>query len=75
MSQVQFMNALSQKEDLTEVSQRLKEIAELAIRRSSLRLAVTCGEDQMSKNESAVEQFISRLDARLVDAVSQVKNH
>ncbi|KAK3805926.1 MAG: peptidase M16C associated-domain-containing protein [Benniella sp.] len=71
MSQVQFMNALSQKEDLTEVSQRLKEIAELAIRRSSLRLAITCGEDQMSKNESAVGQFISRLDARPVDAVSQ----
>ncbi|KAK3805196.1 MAG: peptidase M16C associated-domain-containing protein [Benniella sp.] len=71
MSQVQFMNALSQKEDLTEASQRLKEIAELAIRRSSLRLAITCGEDQMSKNESAVGQFISRLDARPVDAVSQ----
>ncbi|KAG0296012.1 Mitochondrial presequence protease, partial [Dissophora globulifera] len=36
MSQVHFMNALSQKEDLSEVSQRLKEIAELATKRSSL---------------------------------------
>jgi hypothetical protein len=72
MSQVQFMNALSQKEDLSEVSQRLKEIAELAIKRSSLRLALTCGEDQMSRNENVVEQFISRLDARPVDSILQV---
>jgi len=72
MSQVQFMNALSQKEDLSEVSQRLKEIAALAIKRSSLRLALTCGEDQMSRNETVVDQFISRLDASPADAIAQV---
>ncbi|KAF9959028.1 Mitochondrial presequence protease [Mortierella alpina] len=71
MTQVQFMNALSQKEDLSEVSQRLKEIAELAIKRSSLRLALTCGEDQMARNENVVGQFVSRLDARPMDAPSQ----
>ncbi|KAI7819328.1 peptidase M16C associated-domain-containing protein [Gamsiella multidivaricata] len=71
MTQVQFMNVLSQKEDLSEVSQRLKEIAELAIKRSTLRLALTCGEDQMSRNEKVVSQFISRLDARPVDSVAQ----
>ncbi|KAF9179031.1 Mitochondrial presequence protease [Haplosporangium sp. Z 11] len=63
MSQIQFMNALSQKQDLSEVSQRLKEIASLAIKRSSLRLALTCGEDQMSRNENVVNQFVSRLDS------------
>ncbi|KAF9983611.1 Mitochondrial presequence protease [Mortierella antarctica] len=71
MTQVQFMNALSQKEDLSEVSQRLKEIAELAIKRSSLRLALTCGEDQMARNENVVGQFVSRLDARPMDTSSQ----
>ncbi|KAF9114277.1 Mitochondrial presequence protease [Mortierella sp. AM989] len=71
MSQVQFMNALSQKEDLSEVSQRLKEIAELAIKRSSMRLALTCGEDQMSRNENVVSQFISRLDDKSVDTIAQ----
>ncbi len=68
---MQFMNALSQKEDLSEVSQRLKEIAELAIKRSSVRLALTCGEDQMARNENVVGQFVSRLDARPMDASSQ----
>ncbi|KAF9903247.1 Mitochondrial presequence protease [Linnemannia zychae] len=72
MSQVQFMNALSQKEDLSEVSQRLKEIAALAIKRSRLRLALTCGEDQMSNNEKVVDQFISRLDASPADRVAQL---
>ncbi|KAG0004055.1 Mitochondrial presequence protease [Entomortierella chlamydospora] len=71
MTQVQFMNSLSQKEDLSEVSQRLKEIAELAIKRSSMRLAVTCGEDQMSRNENVVSQFISRLDNKSVDSITQ----
>ncbi|KAG0213433.1 Mitochondrial presequence protease [Mortierella sp. GBA30] len=71
MTQVQFMNALSQKEDLSEASQRLREIAELAIKRSSLRLALTCGEDQMSRNENVVSQFVSRLDARSMDQLSQ----
>ncbi|KAF8983721.1 Mitochondrial presequence protease [Entomortierella lignicola] len=71
MTQVQFMNNLSQKEDLSEVSQRLKEIAELAIKRSSMRLALTCGDDQMSRNEKVVAQFISRLDDKSVDSVTQ----
>ncbi|KAF9171369.1 Mitochondrial presequence protease [Mortierella sp. AD011] len=71
MTQVQFMNSLSQKEDLSEASQRLKEIAELAIKRSSMRLAVTCGEDQMSRNENVVSQFISRLDNKSVDSITQ----
>lgn len=63
MTQVQFMNALSQKEDLSEVSQRLKEIAALAIKRSSLRMALTCGEDQIPRNHDIASQFVSRLDA------------
>ncbi|KAF9357601.1 Mitochondrial presequence protease [Mortierella sp. AD094] len=71
MTQVQFMNSLSQKEDLSEVSQRLKEIAELAIKRSSMRLALTCGEDQMSRNENVVSQFISRLNNKSVDSIAQ----
>ncbi|KAG0345907.1 Mitochondrial presequence protease, partial [Podila humilis] len=71
MSQVQFMNALSQKEDLSEVSQRLKEIAALAIKRSSLRLALTCGEDQMPRNQDVVSQLISRLDASPVSTTTQ----
>ncbi|KAF9978441.1 Mitochondrial presequence protease [Actinomortierella ambigua] len=61
MTQVQFMNALAQKEDLSEVSQRLKEIAALAISRSNVRLAVTCGEDQMASNEKAADRFVSGL--------------
>ncbi|KAF9431589.1 Mitochondrial presequence protease [Entomortierella beljakovae] len=67
MSQVQFMNNLSQKEDLSEVSQRLKEIANLAIKRSSMRLAVTCGDDQASRNENILEKFVSRLDDKSVN--------
>ncbi|KAF9410818.1 Mitochondrial presequence protease [Podila epigama] len=62
MTQVQFMNALSQKEDLSEVSQRLQDIASLAVKRSSLRLALTCGDDQMPRNENNVSQFVSQLD-------------
>lgn len=72
MTQVQFMNALAQKDDLSEVSQRLKEIAELAIKRSTLRLALTCGEDQMSRNEKVVGDFVSRLDASPASEISQV---
>ncbi|KAG0045725.1 Mitochondrial presequence protease [Gryganskiella cystojenkinii] len=71
MTQVQFMNALAQKEDLSEVSQRLKEIADLAIKRSTLRLALTCGDDQMSNNEKVVGDFVSRLDSSPVNQISQ----
>ncbi|KAF9906978.1 Mitochondrial presequence protease [Lobosporangium transversale] len=73
MTQVQFMNSLAQMDDLTEVSQRLKEIANVAIKRSSLRLAVTCGDDQMSSNEKVIGQFISRLDASPVKSFSQLE--
>ena len=65
------MNALAQKEDLSEVSQRLKEIADLAIRRSTLRLALTCGEDQMSNNEKVVGGFVSRLDGSPMNQMPQ----
>ncbi|KAF9315519.1 Mitochondrial presequence protease [Podila horticola] len=71
MTQVQFMNALSHKEDLSEVSQRLKEIAALAIKRSSLRLALTCGEDQIPRNHDIASQFVSRLDASPMVSVPQ----
>ncbi|KAF9215778.1 Mitochondrial presequence protease [Podila verticillata] len=71
MTQVQFMNALSQREDLSEVSQRLKEIAALAIKRSSLRLALTCGEDQIPRNHDIASQFVSRLDASPMGSLPQ----
>ncbi|KAG0315679.1 Mitochondrial presequence protease [Dissophora globulifera] len=71
MSQVHLMNALSQKEDLSEVSQRLKEIAELVTKRSSLRFAINCGEDQMSHNENSLRRFVGRLNRRPMETAFQ----
>ncbi|KAI9276663.1 peptidase M16C associated-domain-containing protein [Phascolomyces articulosus] len=61
MTQVTFMNQLAATEDLTEVVAKLKTIAATVLKQPTLRVAVTCGEDAVSANESALSRFITSL--------------
>ncbi|KAG0183072.1 Mitochondrial presequence protease [Apophysomyces sp. BC1021] len=61
MTQVNFMSHLAAKEDLSDIVQKLKEIASIVLKQSSLRVAITCGEDAVAKNENALARFISSL--------------
>ncbi|ORX53065.1 hypothetical protein DM01DRAFT_1322754 [Hesseltinella vesiculosa] len=62
MTQVNFMNALANIEDLSSVSAKLKEIAQLVLKQDTMRVAVTCGSDAISKNETALLSFLEALD-------------
>ena len=61
MTQVDFMNKLAALEDLSDVQSRLKAIAAAVLKQPTLRVAVTCGEDAVAANESALSRFISSL--------------
>ncbi|KAF7732517.1 Mitochondrial presequence protease [Apophysomyces ossiformis] len=61
MTQVNFMSDLATKEDLSDVVGKLKQIASIVLKQSSLRVAVTCGEDAVTQNENALSRFISSL--------------
>ncbi|KAI7860572.1 peptidase M16C associated-domain-containing protein [Circinella umbellata] len=61
MTQVAFMNQLAATEDLSDVVTKLKTIAATVLKQPTLRVAVTCGEDVVSANESALSRFISSL--------------
>ncbi|KAL0090894.1 peptidase M16C associated-domain-containing protein [Phycomyces blakesleeanus] len=61
MSQMNFMSQMAAKEDLSDVVNKLKTIADAVLKQSSLRVAITCGEDAVSSNEKALSGFISSL--------------
>ncbi|KAI9491991.1 peptidase M16C associated-domain-containing protein [Zychaea mexicana] len=61
MTQVAFMNQLASTEDLSDVVSKLKAIASTVLKQPTLRVAVTCGDDAVSANESALSRFISSL--------------
>ncbi|KAI9253614.1 peptidase M16C associated-domain-containing protein [Sporodiniella umbellata] len=63
LSQVKFMNQLASMEDVSDVSAKLKLIASAVLSQSSLRIAVTCGEDAIEPNTKSLVKFIQGLPA------------
>ncbi|KAI8084616.1 peptidase M16C associated-domain-containing protein [Halteromyces radiatus] len=61
LTQANFMSRLAALEDLSEVSNKLKEIASSVLKQDSLRVAVTCGEDAVSNNETSLLKFLTQL--------------
>ncbi|CAO3677852.1 unnamed protein product [Umbelopsis ramanniana] len=61
MTQVDFMNKLANTEDLSDVISKLQLIASLVLKQSSLRVAVTCDDEVVGKNEQALTKFLSSL--------------
>lgn len=61
LSHIKFMNQLSEIADLTEVATKLEQLAAVAIHQSSLRVAVTCGEEAVNDNIKYLSNFIGTL--------------
>ncbi|KAI9286907.1 peptidase M16C associated-domain-containing protein [Umbelopsis sp. AD052] len=71
MTQVDFMNKLASTEDLSDVISKLKLIGSLVLKQSSLRVAVTCDDEVVSKNEQALTKFLSSLSKDSVSVPSE----
>ncbi|KAG0740501.1 hypothetical protein G6F61_010835 [Rhizopus arrhizus] len=69
LTQVKFMNQLAAKEDISNVVEKLKEIASIVLTQSSLRVAVTCGEDAVESNTKSLVNFIQDLPAESKKAI------
>jgi hypothetical protein len=63
------MNQLAAKEDISNVVEKLKEIASIVLTQSSLRVAVTCGEDAVESNTKSLVNFIQDLPAESKKAI------
>lgn len=63
MTQVDFMNKLAATEDLSPVVEKLKTIASIVLAQPSLRVAITCGEDAVPANETALAKLVSGFPA------------
>lgn len=61
LTQADFMSKLAALEDISDVSNKLKEIASIVLKQDSLRVAVTCGEDAVSSNETSLIKFLTHL--------------
>lgn len=61
MTQVNFMSRLAAQEDISDVVDKLKQIASAVLTQSSLRIAVTSGEDAVEGNTKALVNFIQGL--------------
>ncbi|KAI8083948.1 peptidase M16C associated-domain-containing protein [Gilbertella persicaria] len=61
MTQVNFMSRLALQEDVSDISAKLKQIASAVLTQSSLRIAVTSGEDAIEPNTKSLVQFIQGL--------------
>ncbi|KAH8556273.1 peptidase M16C associated-domain-containing protein [Umbelopsis sp. PMI_123] len=72
MTQVDFMNKLANTEDLSDVISKLKLIASLVLKQSSLRVAVTCDDSVVGKNEQALTKFLSSLSKDSVSVPSEL---
>ena len=71
MTQVNFMSRLAAQEDVSEVADKLKQIASAVLTQSSLRIAVTSGEDAVESNTKSLLGFIEGLpmDGKAVPGV------
>ncbi|KAI9309488.1 peptidase M16C associated-domain-containing protein, partial [Cunninghamella echinulata] len=61
LSQIKFMNKLNTLANLSDVVEKLKYLATLIIHQSSMRVAITCGEEAMNENISHLSTLINRL--------------
>ncbi|KAI8978988.1 Metalloenzyme, LuxS/M16 peptidase-like protein [Pilobolus umbonatus] len=61
MTQVRFMSNLAAQEDMSDVAAKLKQIASVVLNQSSLRIAVTSGEDAVECNTKSLVKFIEGL--------------
>ncbi|KAI8373250.1 peptidase M16C associated-domain-containing protein [Blakeslea trispora] len=61
MTQVNFMSRLAAQEDVSKVADKLKQIASAVLTQSSLRIAVTSGEDAVESNTRSLLSFIEGL--------------
>lgn len=61
MTQVNFMSRLAAQQDISDVVEKLKQIASAVLTQSSLRIAITSGEDAVDSNTKALVNFIQGL--------------
>ncbi|KAI9305038.1 peptidase M16C associated-domain-containing protein [Cunninghamella echinulata] len=61
LTQANFISGLANLEDVAEISNKLKEIANFVLKQDSLRVAITCGDDAVSANTGALIKFIEQL--------------
>ncbi|KAI7863451.1 peptidase M16C associated-domain-containing protein [Mucor mucedo] len=61
MTQVNFMSRLAAQQDISNVVEKLKQIASAVLTQSSLRIAITSGEDAVESNTKALVKFIEGL--------------
>jgi Zn-dependent M16 (insulinase) family peptidase len=61
MTQVNFMSKLAAQEDISVVVDKLQQISSAILTQSSLRVAVTSGEDAVESNTKSLVKFIEGL--------------
>ncbi|KAI7908289.1 peptidase M16C associated-domain-containing protein [Cokeromyces recurvatus] len=61
MTQVKFMSRLAAQEDISDVVTKLKQIASAVLTQSSLRVAITSGEDAIESNTKSLISFLQSL--------------
>jgi Zn-dependent M16 (insulinase) family peptidase len=64
MTQVNFMSRLAAQQDISDVVEKLKQIASAVLTQSSLRIAITSGEDAVESNTKALVNFIQGLPTK-----------
>ncbi|KAG2182463.1 hypothetical protein INT43_007393 [Umbelopsis isabellina] len=71
MTQVDFMNKLANTEDLSDVVSKLKMISELVLKQPTMRVAITCDEEVVAKNEQILTKFLSSLSKDSISLPSE----
>ncbi|CAB4489551.1 hypothetical protein RhiirA1_492643 [Rhizophagus irregularis] len=66
MTQVHFMNKLAANEDFDTIIQKLKEISEYVLSKQSLRVAITCGSENVDQNINALSNFLIELPEKKI---------
>lgn len=61
MTQVNFMSRLAAQQDISDVAEKLKQISSAILTQSSLRFAITSGEDAIESNTKSLVNFIQGL--------------
>ncbi|RKP38289.1 presequence protease [Dimargaris cristalligena] len=61
--QLQFLNRLTAKSDLTEVSQRLEQLRDLFLDKTQMRVAITASPSSEKANQTALEAFMAHQSA------------
>ncbi|CAO0798731.1 unnamed protein product [Mucor circinelloides] len=75
MTQVSFMSRLAAQEDMSDVVDKLKQIASAVLTQSSLRIAITSGEDAVESNTKALVKFIEGLPAEGKSIASSIDSN